>query len=67
VANVIKVDFRAFRLALLALSAKEKEVSPRAARYGGFDGKLKMVSGRDRLIAGSILAVPRLFFVTCSI
>ena len=51
---------RAFPLALLALSAEE-EVSPRAARYGGFNGKLKMVSGRDRLIAGSLLAVPTLF------
>jgi len=48
VTNVIKVDFR-FCLALLALSA---EVSPQAARDGGpFDGKLKMASGRDRLIA----------------
>ena len=53
--NVIKVDFR-FCLALLALSA---EVSPQAARDGGrFDGKLKMASGRDRLIAGSVLATP---------
>ena len=38
-------------------------MSPRAVRYGGrFDGKLKMASGRDRLIAGSILAVPTLFW-----
>jgi len=58
VTNVIKVDFR-FCLALLALSA---EVSPQAARDGGrFDGKLKMASGRDRLIAGSILATPTPF------
>jgi hypothetical protein len=45
VANVIKVDFRTFHLAILARSAEEKEVSPRAARYGGrFDGKLKNVT-----------------------
>jgi hypothetical protein len=38
-------------------------VSRRAVRYGvRFDGKLKMASGRDRLIAGSILAVPTLFW-----
>jgi hypothetical protein len=44
VADVIKVDF--LRLALLARSAEEKEVSPRVARYGGrFDGKLKNVTG----------------------
>ena len=62
--NVIKVDFR-FCLALLALSA---EVSPQAARDGGrFDGKLKMASGRDRLIAGSILATPNAVLATCSI
>jgi hypothetical protein len=46
VANVIKVDFRTFCLALLARPAEEKEVSPRAAHYGGrFDGKLKNVTG----------------------
>jgi hypothetical protein len=30
-----------------ALSAEEKEVSLRAARYGGFDGKLKTAPGRQ--------------------
>jgi hypothetical protein len=51
------------RFAALSVSAEEKEVSRRAARYGGrFDGKLKMASGRDRLIAGSILAAPTLFW-----
>ena len=60
VTNVVKVDFRAFCLALLALSV---EVSPQAARDGGrFDGKLKMASGRDRLIAGSVLATPTPFW-----
>ena len=38
-------------------------MSRRAVRYGvRFDGKLKMASGRDRLIAGSILAAPTLFW-----
>ena len=51
------------RFAALSVSAEDKEVSPRAVRYGGrFDGKLKMASGRDRLIAGSILAAPTLFW-----
>ena len=50
------------RFAALSVSAEEKEVSPRAVHYGGFDGKLKMASRRDRLIAGSILAVPTLFW-----
>ena len=45
----------------LIFGSDKKEVSPRAARYGGFDGKLKMASGRDRLIAGSILAAATVF------